>query len=829
MLAEQKGHSAAAELLRSWPEDDNNTSTSANTGSVSSLQALVKKKLHPRRSIDNLALKLSHTSSNPHLPNLHFPISHNSSSPNLSSAPAHSTLFTNTRRSSISSDSASNRRPSLPSVFERAIHHTKSGSGASERPSLHSSDSKTSIASSFWSVGGEKMDTQVDSSSMEMLRRRSEDFYVGGSGGGEGGQQQPTTAPPMKTSFTTSEISYPQASTVPTRSQSVSALAPAKQSTYPIPTTSTTTPAQNFYRPRQSSQLSGRSQLFQRSLFVGGAEKECTAGAVFDEREVSPSPAATNEVEEETPTLSTSSTRPRISSHPHERESSAASSAFSSVGGSSRPSSPEGGERSRHFVRIAEPLPYLRDRTDSVGSNTSSTFSSRRAGGGGFTKPSSSLYRSHSSDLRPGGIETRSHRSNSGATDATASSYSGLGVGSNYAPSSSTVASSVAPSSPQHYQPQPPTTSSSTSSRLPLLSPLYEVGATATVKSTSSSTEIGQAIPRNTSSPILTSAQARSRVKQAEQQLLLYKPSDVSSDGTGSRLSLSQQLAAYGQNLSLERKLKASEEAKSKVSGDVTGAAYQWETIGKDGKRVVTPVTAGEKTAKIGSSSNSKLENGSTKGTFFFLLLSSIPKSNYRPSATVQSTPSPVATPSPFSAKTPINHKSSTEDSKLFSVPHWRAIPTQDRLMPPATPRGRSVSPSSNHTSSSTTLLATPSKRSSKDTPPISIPSERESRSAGPTRASSPSSLASGSGGISYVEVIPSNSGNNSSPRTTTKKGPRSDRTHSQKGSVTSKDQILLDAAEQARILASVPVAPITVLPSKKMGFARRLFSGGKS
>ena len=226
-------------------------------------------------------------------------------------------------------------------------------------------------------------------------------------------------------------------------------------------------------------------------------------------------------------------------------------------------------------------------RTDSVDS-TSSSFSRRTGASLPYPQHSqvppptppipqhNSLFpATHvTSDLLPPRqFETRSSRSNSTGTDgkfsssSPASSYSGPGTLSTYAPSNSTVATSVGPSSPNPV-----------GARQPALSPLYEHHG-ATAKSDVSST--------NTSTVgATTSEQARRNVRKAEQTLLAF--------GAGGAMTLSQQLAAYGQSLSVERKLKAQEAS----SG---GSKYVWETLGKDGKRVVTPSSNGGHEADVGS------------------------------------------------------------------------------------------------------------------------------------------------------------------------------------------------------------------------------------
>lgn len=179
----------------------------------------------------------------------------------------------------------------------------------------------------------------------------------------------------------------------------------------------------------------------------------------------------------------------------------------------------------------------------------------------------------------------------------------------------------------------------------------------------------------------------------------------------------------------------------------------------------------------------------------------------------------------PFSAFAPTSDSTLTAKSPLdvpddlskTPIPQWRAIPTQDRLMPPPNHSGRrSVSPG----------LA--SKRTSKDQDRLNdLPTIPATSSAASSNHS-----AIGSGGVSYVEVVPptpSTSRLHRPSRNSSHAPGKSDRTHSNKGgsATSSKDQVLLDALEEARIAAAVPEAKITVGrgEKKKGGFVRRIFS----
>ena len=136
--------------------------------------------------------------------------------------------------------------------------------------------------------------------------------------------------------------------------------------------------------------------------------------------------------------------------------------------------------------------------------------------------------------------------------------------------------------------------------------------------------------------------------------------------------------------------------------------------------------------------------------------------------------------------------------------------------------------PPPNHTGRRSVSPGIASKRTSKD-------QDRLKEFQTPSAASSSTSSnhpAIGSGGVSYVEVVPA------TPTTSRLHRPlrngshaasKSDRTHSNKGgsATSSKDQVLLDALEEARIAAAVPEAKITVgrWDKKKGNFVRRIFS----
>ncbi|KAK4702907.1 hypothetical protein P7C70_g3313, partial [Phenoliferia sp. Uapishka_3] len=814
-IALQKGHVEAAELLRNWVQEEADNDAASSSG-VSVTSSASRRRLHPQRSFDALALKVSQHASNPHL---HL---HNSSTSSLASSSHTPPPITTTfgRRISTSShllESGSHRRPSLPAVLEKAVHPAavlKHALGISSlrrgSEGQHQARGASNIGtpmSGFWAHSAEEFEQEVDDPALgpvssKASRRKSEDFDQSSrsaslvrSRSHAPGHDLPSTAPPTRTRFFPTDITGgdPRSARI-VRTTSIGSATSASS-------------ANNFYRPRQSSQLSRRPSMSPGSVASG------QTGKVFVEEEDEEHAEGEESADDSRPRVSRAPTMSRTPSARRlpgapiasqlrtavvQRRSSVASSAFSlNTASSSRAGSSLGTSETDPKVplmdsddsKLDQEMGGLAMSADDE-TNNETIKASRRSGSGTITNRDRASSVNSSSSLQPTSsstqskvtlaapvqypnpplidgnsnaelvpfrkAETRSSRSNSAGTDgrfssSPASSYSGPGTLSTYAPSNSTVATSVAPSSPnpgsQHF------------ARKPLLSPLYEHRGGKSDSGTANSASLA----------VTTSEQARRNVRRAEQDLLAF---DLKSD----ERSLSQQLAAYGQSLSLERKLKASEAA----SGS---KAYVWETLGKDGKRVVTPVS-----------------NGGQEGYHV--------------------TSAPI-------------HKSTKHADDLAKVvaPQWRAVPSQDRLMPPPPPGRRSVSPSQSPQS----LGNSPSRRSkdSKDSSSLSPTILNSTHSAATTRASSPSSTASstavypGPGGVSYVEVAP----HTTTPKRSSKTGTRSERGHSQKGgSVTSsKDQVLIDAAEQARIQSAIPSAQLTAAkPKKGGGFARRLLSSVK-
>lgn len=244
-IALQKGNTAAADLLRSWAEDEADAASSSGTSLASG--ASKHRRLHPQRSFDALALKISHHAPSTHL---HFPSSSSSLSlavPPTSAAPGNAAFGRRLSTSTHLLDPSSHRRPSLPSVFEKAAHPAAAlkhalglaslrrgseGQHGGSSASMSGASSRTGVAASgFWGKTAAEYQQELDegsSGSGSSSRRRSDEFG-----------RAPSSAPPVQTTFTPAELE-PRSATV-ARTASIGSAKSA-----------------NFYRPRQSSQLSGR-------------------------------------------------------------------------------------------------------------------------------------------------------------------------------------------------------------------------------------------------------------------------------------------------------------------------------------------------------------------------------------------------------------------------------------------------------------------------------------------------------------------------------------------------------------------------------------------
>lgn len=100
----------------------------------------------------------------------------------------------------------------------------------------------------------------------------------------------------------------------------------------------------------------------------------------------------------------------------------------------------------------------------------------------------------------------------------------------------------------------------------------------------------------------VTHAQAQHMVKKKEEELLSYDPSETSQGSSARRPSLSQQLAAYGDSLAIERELHDAERYRQNpherialtIPEPPASAKYSWEILGKE-TRTTMPVSKGQR------------------------------------------------------------------------------------------------------------------------------------------------------------------------------------------------------------------------------------------
>ncbi|GAA5897359.1 uncharacterized protein JCM6883_006672 [Sporobolomyces salmoneus] len=858
-IALEQGFVEAADVLRSWQpvqsdrtERGGGSDDAASIRSKTSLHSLSKKRLQAQRSFDAIATKISQHAAHPHLPGLHSSASmaslaslgSSSVSPNASSSQislgaamgpsassSMSPIPTPNRRSSLShpslglaKESASNpRRPSLPSVWEKAAHPratirqalgmSKIGQKESDRRAMI--EAMASSRSSLGSAIGEECalaeededeleeegDGREDEKGEKEERRRSMELHrplrmdsftkI---------DSVPSSAPPTQSSFNTTDLNSLTSTTStlrPDRSPTLSRAPSASK--------------HEMYRPRMSSQLSMGSEADGSEEKKGEKEKE--AGSTLEttpsrQRSVSnPQPESRspllqqlhqNLLEDAAATASpflysASSTTP-----------SPASSRRPSTGATAGLADHElSSDGSNTSSRIARPTPADvrkafsvqhqnegRNRADSLASNTSS-----------FSAAPSSIVTAPPPPPAPVSAVQARAEANRNRSDSTASSLSTnsfLGGQSNfsYAGTASTAPTSVAPSSPGTRAEQ---FNIPIKTRLPSnLAPLYETKLThASESSTSAPSTLGvggggaNTSDKDTSVGI-TRAQARSRVQKAERELLSYQPgsasraaSDASSgaQSSASRMSLRDQLAQYGKSLALEREVLAKEQREEREKEVNSG--YRIETI---------------------SSSNKALN--------------------------------------PSSPTSKSSAASTHSSSSALPVPTWRAVPTVDRLMPPPAHNGharQSPSPSSTrrhhhqpHRGETPTIFenSPPSTKSS----PVTVTKQEPETSSSPLaarRPSTPTSLAGstasggnggaggtvlgiGIGGVHFVEVpkdaSPHHRHTHHSSHSHSHNTRNSERSHSDKGtSVTSvRDQVEEERREQERRDASIPKAVLT-------------------
>ncbi|GAA6021699.1 hypothetical protein JCM10207_008547 [Rhodosporidiobolus poonsookiae] len=771
------------------------------------------------------------------------------------------------RRASHSDGSASGsgasgtraRRPSLPSVWEKAAHpraalkHALGMSALKGRSqaeagavAAEAGSSRASVASSLWGSATTGVEEEEEEEaragedeqdgaevaerrrSLEVHRPLRQDSFQGGAGG-------------------TIEEDPPPSSPTPTPSTAFQTQPPL--SPRAIPALARAASQHQFYRPRQSSQLSTQSFSGRRPSLDEEASPQPGAdgdGEVFEDspppsQQASPSrprafsnpvpglPYPRSPLLQQVHSTSASSASPSAPPSARSREPSAASldtAPSTTTPGSSRPSTAGGGAlgdtelssaESSGASRVRNPPPpalgdvrrawaqqaaqpqqqQARDRSNSASTDSSMAFTRFSS------SPTGSSFENGGAGGAGGG---------GGGGWAYVPAY-GQGLGYAYAPSTSTAPTSVAPSSPgagaRAAFPAPPGGGTGGTGKRGL-APLYEGGARITPA-------LGAAGEEKEPT---TRAQARKRVQQAERELLAFNPSSsslassspggggagsqksgASSSATGGR-SLKDQLAAYGRSLRVEKELAEKEERERAGAGRKGG--YTFETIGT-----------------------------SSKAPAAFL---------HPPSAATSASTTPVA------------------------VPTWRAVPSSDRLVPPpahlySASGKRSASPSQSRRASKEDGGASNASKTPTATPPKDTAASSATVGAVPARAHSPTSIRSGKtlapssapvlgqgpGGISFVSVqaAASSSANGAAHHA---RASRSDRSHSDKGGssisgsggvgsglgsaaasangkISTREQIEEDRRRREEIEGKVPRA-VRTAPEKKKGL-RRLFGGG--
>ncbi|GAA6041380.1 hypothetical protein JCM8097_007694 [Rhodosporidiobolus ruineniae] len=927
-LAVQNGHDEAAALLRSWAppppsnssaagEDDDVASLLSTRSSLRNLGGRVGKKrlasgvLHPQRSFDALATKL-HQHAAASSTSIHSLASLASSTAHLSPNPSSSQISLGavhptslsapgspsagasvSRRVSLPSSSSSSaggsrkhrsgsasgwggttRRPSLPSVWEKAAHpraairnalgmtssREKGGDGMGAELGKAGGSSRGSLASSIWD----------GRSAVEEDEAEGEGEYVDEEGEeGEDEQQGAELAerrrsmevhrPLRQDSFQGALASLSLSSHTPQPPPApppapAPAPAPVSKSGQPVvvPALARAASQHQFYRPRQSSQLSTQSFSGRRpSVDVDpedGAEQhqaERREGDVFED---SPPPST-----------QASPSRPRAFSNPLHGAGGGAtgqrSPLLQQVQFAQQQAAPV---RERERERYREPSgASLSSATEATsrpstagtagtagGALADSEFSSSAendSGGSGASRPRPAP--ANLADVRRGwtlqappspssasassaalAAAAARNRSNSASTDGAATRFSFTTSSSpddrstRSGPSLSTYTASTAPTSvaPSSPGPIPARAGQGVAKRL---APLYEGAAVGgsggvglgVVRPTGYASAAGGRGDDDPDGPVTSRAQARKRVQQAERELLRFNPSSASlasnGSGTSSRsgsiggtgLSLKDQLAAYGKSLRVERDLAEREEReKRRKAGDGGGAAggFTLETIGTSSKAPAHLL------AKSASSFAASPAGRAPPSSLSGLL-----------------PPSALSTPSSKHAFSPSSTPRAS--STVSEIPHDAALPATKDLSPAALPPpARTASPTSTRSGKSSSVPLPPSA------PPVPV-------------------LGHGPGGVSFVPVQAPSSvggGSSSSPHTHhTHKKSHSDRSHSDKGGTsitsgsaaaagggkapTTRVQIEEDRKRREEMEGKVPRAVRTV-PEKKRGL-RKLFGGG--
>ncbi|BGP18719.1 hypothetical protein JCM10213v2_006785 [Rhodosporidiobolus nylandii] len=619
-IALQNGHADAVAALRAWAppppsssgrsgggEDEDDVASLLSTrSSLRNLSLGIggkgkgKKRLHAQRSFDALATRLQQHASTTSLHSLASlaSIASGGGSPNPSSSQislgAALPSFSLSPNSSSSSTTSVSRRISLPA---RPRRHTaaadRDASGSARRPSLPSvwekaSHPRAALVSALGMTAGKQGKGRADTGGEEAEKGRDgleddveEDEEAESVEGEERRRSMEVHRPLRQDSF------QRLSPTTTTESSPVSpSSAPSSHSIPPAPSTTATAAKTNpalvravsqhqFYRPRQSSQLSTQSFSRRRpsvddTASAGGSPNAVLGGgggggAVFED---SPPPSA-----------STSPARPRALSTPlpppHLQQLQPCDSrspllqhaqlnhAVSSV----RAREPSGSSTIENGTATpASSRPSTAGNGFLGDEELSSAESSSQAGGSAASRTRVPPASASSAFSAAAAAQARA-RSNSASTDSSLP-LSSTRSGPTYSQYSySTAPTSVAPSSPGIVARAfaPPAVEGG-------LAPLYE----------SRAPPLGMRPNTGHGSdeePPMSRAQAQRRVNEREAQLLAFKPSSsAASSSTGGKSgegrSLKEQLAAYGRSLRVERELAEREEKQREQAG-----GYRFETI----------------------------------------------------------------------------------------------------------------------------------------------------------------------------------------------------------------------------------------------------------
>ncbi|GAA5823988.1 hypothetical protein JCM11251_003370 [Rhodosporidiobolus azoricus] len=705
-IALQNGHAEAAAALRAWVppvydtegEDYDDVASLLSTKSSLRNLSLAKGKkrlsshLHPQRSFDALATKLHHNAAAlGSSTSLHSLASLASSaagggSPNPSSsqislgailppatfsAPSSPNSAQIGRRVSLpstasashrrggggkkdgSSSTATARRPSLPSVWEKAAHpraalkqalgmNSISGDGgkggrgdpdSSRAPSTAAGSSRGSLSSTLWERGS-VIDGQLAEEEEEegVAEDGVERDQQEGAELAERRRSFEVHRPLRQNSFRRDEPPPPPP--LPTSSKTGQPLAP-------IPALARAASQHQFYRPRQSSQLSTQSFSGRRGSLEDPTSSVDTPspvppnGPVFEDDSPPPSagltpkhpsPARPRAVSNPNPanTGSRSPLLQKVQFNQQQQQFFHQAAAAAAAGRSREPSATSvstastaaGGEPSSRPSTAG----HLADSEFSEGSGASRT---RPAPAGDVRRtwilsPQPPAPTSASSVPSTAGARLRSNSASTDGAISTTSTFARFSSspGSSYSgptfssySHASTALTSVAPDSPGA---KAMVAGAKASGRG--LTPLYEGAAIAAALS-------GGGTGDDEEGPITSRAQARRRVQKAEKELLQFDPkaaastsslaagsvrSAASARSTGS--SLKDQLAAYGRTLRVEKELaerEEREEREEKERGEK--GAYTYETIVRGKTPTVTPAPTAAPTLNLPPTSTSGL------------------------------------------------------------------------------------------------------------------------------------------------------------------------------------------------------------------------------